>query len=268
MNAVATALTLLDDPSPRRTMWERGAPVAEREHVAALLHHRWLPGEAFAVRDLDRLVFRVSLVARNDDLARLATATGTDATLFTEYAAELGCLDRPRAFPSDHARFMYFRTPGRDPSYAAFDDTRFTVIVMSGLPGAGKDHWIATHHPGLPVVSLDALREELGVAPTGDQGPVIAAANARAKELLRAGAPFVWNATNVSRQIRSRCVGMIGDYGARVEIVAMEAPPELLRRRNRARPSPVPDGVINRLAGRWEPPDLTEAHSVSFVDNS
>ena len=44
--------------------------------------------------------------------------------LFREYCAELGVLDRPWPFASDHARFSYFRTPGRDPRYAAFDDTR------------------------------------------------------------------------------------------------------------------------------------------------
>ncbi|WP_343871512.1 hypothetical protein [Dactylosporangium roseum] len=44
-------------------------------------------------------------------------------------------------------------------------------------------------------------------------------------------------------------------------------PPELLRRRNRARPHPVPDSVITRTADRWEPPDLTEAHAVTYIRN-
>jgi hypothetical protein len=64
--------------------------------------------------------------------------------LFREYCADQECVDRPRRFPSDHARFWYFRTPGRDPGYPAYDDTRMTVTVLSGLPGVGKDHWIAT----------------------------------------------------------------------------------------------------------------------------
>ncbi|WP_432981985.1 AAA family ATPase [Dactylosporangium sp. CA-233914] len=255
----------------RRVLWEMGVPIAWREHVAALVRHQRLPFEALERTDLDRVAFRVSLLARNDDLALLALARGgadEEVALFRQYTLEIGCWDGPRAFASDHARFEYFRTPGRDPGYAAFDDTRCTVTVMSGLPGSGKDHWIARNRPGVPVVSLDDLREKLGVRPTGDQGPVIAAANARARELLRAGTAYVWNATNVTRALRSRCIGLAAGYGARVEVVSVEAPPDVVHRRNRARARTVPAAVIDRMAGRWELPDPTEAHAVSWVDNA
>ncbi|MEV8515055.1 AAA family ATPase [Dactylosporangium sp. NPDC051484] len=263
----------------RRRLWEMGVPIAWREHVCALVRHRGLPFGALERPDLDRVAFRVSLLARNDDLALLASAdvlarggSGAGAlldevALFMEYTREIGCLDGPRAFASDHARFEYFRTPGRDPGYAAFDDTRCTVTVMSGLPGSGKDHWIAANRPGVPVVGLDDLRDELGVRPAGDQGPVIAAAYARAREHLRAATPYVWNATNVTRALRSRCIGLAAGYGARVEVVSVEAPPDVVHRRNRARSRRVPAAVIDRLAGRWELPDPTEAHEVRWVLN-
>lgn len=265
------------DLAARRLLWELGAEPAWREHVAALVRHHQVPFWALERPDLTRIAFRVSLLARNDDLALLATAdilgrVCRDADevvenigLFTEYCAEQGCADRPRAFPSDHARFWYFRKPDRDPDYAAFDDTRCTVTVLSGLPGAGKDTWAAAHRPDQPVVSLDALRGELGVPPTGDQRPVAAAAHERAREHLRAGRSFVWNATNISRQTRDLCTALAAAYRARVEIVAVEAPPRVLRERNRARPNPVPDAVIDRLIRRWEAPDPTEAHTVAYV---
>jgi tRNA uridine 5-carbamoylmethylation protein Kti12 len=44
-----------------------------------------------------------------------------------------------------------------------------------------------------------------------------------------------------------------------VEIVAVEAAPDALRARNRARDHAVPDAVIDRLVSRWETPDPTEA---------
>jgi putative nucleotidyltransferase with HDIG domain len=65
-------------------------------------------------------------------------------------------------FASDHARFSYFTHADRDPAYAAHDDTHSRVVVLSGLPGAGKDRWIATHHGGRPTISLDDLRRRRG----------------------------------------------------------------------------------------------------------
>jgi predicted kinase len=264
----------------RRILWEAGVPIGFREHVAALVRHHQVPFWALERPDLRQIVLRVSLLARNDDLALLATAdilgrVCGDAEqvldsigLFTEYCAELGVADRPWVFASDHARFSYFRTPGRDPSYAAFDDTRTTVTVLSGLPGVGKDSWIAANMPDTPVVSLDALRAQLRVAPGGDQRAVSTAAYEQARVHLRAGRTFVWNATNVTRQQRDLCVGLAANYGARIDIVALEARPAQITARNRARPSPVPDAVIDRLAGKWETPDLTEAHTVRHIDTS
>lgn len=268
------------DLMARRILWELGAPIVWREHVAALIRHHQVPFWALERADLERIVFRVSLLARNDDLALLATADIRgricgdldeileNIVLYREYCADNDCLDEPRSFPSNHARFQYFRTPGRDPSYDAFDDTRFSVTVMSGLPGVGKDHWITKHRAGWPVVSLDAIRAELGIDPAGNQGPVISAAQELARTYLRAQQRFVWNATNISRQLREQSVGLVTRYGARVQLVALEARPATIRKRNASRPSPVPDAVLDRLIARWETPDPTEAHEVNWIDTS
>ncbi|GAB3666807.1 AAA family ATPase [Actinocorallia lasiicapitis] len=264
----------------RRILWEAETPIAWREHVAALVRHHQVPFWALERPDLQQIAFRVSLLARNDDLVLLAKADilgricGDTAevldniALYEEYCAEQRCLSEPRAFPSDHARFWYFRTPGRDPEYAAYDDTRLTATVLSGLPGSGKDTWIRAHRPDLPVVGLDRIRAELRVKPTADQRPVIAEAFNRAREHLRAGRSFVWNATNTSRQLREHCTGLVADYRGRVDLVSLEAPPRLLKQGNRARPAPVPEAVIDRLAAKWELPDPTEAHTVTWVERS
>ncbi|NUT37703.1 MAG: AAA family ATPase [Hamadaea sp.] len=262
----------------RRILWEHDAPIAVREHVAALVRHHQIPFWALERPDLEQIVLRTSLICRNDDLAMLATAdilgrVCADAdkvieniAMFTEYCADLGVLGAPWPFANDHARYSYFATPGRDPRWAAYDDTTFTVTVMSGLPGSGKDTWIGVHHDGQPVIGLDALRAELRVAPDEPQGRVVAAARERARELLRTRTPFVWNATDVSRQVRAQPIALAAAYGARVEVVSLEAPPDVLFARNGGRAEAVPAAAVQKMIGRWETPDLTEAHAVSWVD--
>ena len=85
----------------RRVLWEAGVPIAWREHVAALIRHHQVPFWALERPrgDLDRIIHRVSLLARNDDLGLLATAdilgrTCADATemldnvaLFLQYTS-------------------------------------------------------------------------------------------------------------------------------------------------------------------------------------
>lgn len=87
----------------------------------------------------------------------------------------------------------------------------------------------------------------------------------QARVYLRQGRSFVWNATNVSRQLRGECVRLFAGYNARIRIVYVEAPAEVLFSQNRRRPMPVPEAVLERLLDRWEVPDRTEAHQVDWV---
>jgi predicted kinase len=75
----------------------------------------------------------------------------------------------------------------------------------------------------------------------------------------------VWNATNVSRELRDVAVGLALRYGARVRVVYVEAPCSRLREQNRGRDAVVPDAVMERVMSRWDVPDPTEAHEVQFV---
>jgi predicted kinase len=130
------------------------------------------------------------------------------------------------------------------PNYAAFDDTRFDVVLMSGLPGAGKDYWIREYLPDWTVISLDELRQAMNISPKDDQGAVGERARAIAKDYMRAEKSFVWNATNLSRQLRSSLINLFSAYQARIRIVYLEVSWEELLRRNHSRAANVPEAVI------------------------
>jgi predicted kinase len=261
----------------RRLLWGLGLPFAFREQVAALVRRHQVPYHLADRADASRLAIEVSQTARCDHLALLAEADVRgrvcpdrqrlldNVALFVEFCREEHCLIAPRAFPADHSRFLYFRSAGRHPDVAAHEDFRAEVVLMSGLPGSGKDFWVRQHLPDWPVVSLDAVRDELEVSPADAQGQVVNRARDLARDHLRRGRSFVWNATNLSRQLRDQCVRLFADYRARVRIVYVEVSEERLHRQNRQRPQPVPREVIERLLGRWEVPDRTEAHQVEWV---
>ena len=141
-------------------------------------------------------------------------------------------------------------------------------MLLSGLPGAGKDTWIEQHLSHWPQISLDAIRRELRLPPTKKQGQVVQRAREMARIHLRAAEPFVWNATQLSRDQRRQCLDLFHDYRARIRIVYVEASRDLLRQQNRAREDAVPETVIERLLDRWEVPDPFEAHRVDYVVQS
>lgn len=104
------------------------------------------------------------------------------------------------------------------------------------------------------------------VRPEQDQGAVIYKAKQLAKEMLRSQTSFVWNATNISQQLRAGLIDLFAAYRARTQIVYLEVPWQTLLQQNRQRPQPVPEIAIARLFERLEVPSLVEAHQVEVLD--
>jgi predicted kinase len=255
-------------------------PFPWRAAVARLVRHHALPLWFYARADPQRALLAVSQITRLDHLALLAEADVRGRicadqqdlldriALFRAYGEEVGCATGAYAFASNHSRFVYFASPPEsspDPARDAYDDTVCEVTLLAGLPGAGKDTWITAHRPDWPVISLDAIRREQHVSPNAPQGAVVQEARARARDLLRRRQSFIWNATNVSRALRTQLIALFTAYHARVTIVYLDAPFAALLARNQARANPVPEAVIHRLARHLEIPDATEAHSVEWV---
>jgi predicted kinase len=256
---------------------DQPAPLVWREQVAKLVRHHGLPLWFLDKASPEHAVITASQVVRLDHTALLAEADARGRicadkpdlldriVLFREFCRDARCYTIPRTFASDHSRFLYFQGRRDDPDHAAYDDRAFEVVLMSGLPGAGKDTWLRAHLADWPVVSLDQIRAELRVDPAGDQGAVVRAAKERARQLLRQRRPFVWNATNITRQVRAPLIDLFATYSARVRVVYLDAPFDAIVARNRQRESALPERIIERLASKLEVPDLTEAHSVEWV---
>ena len=261
----------------RELLWYARSPFAWREALCGIIANHQLPFWLIERPNPERLAIETSWRCRPDHLCLHAKADALGRICQDQQAIlesvslaaltfhEAGCWDHPFDFANDESRVAYFEMEDRDPHYAAHESFPCTVTVISGLPGAGKDTWIRKHRPEHPVVSLDLIRDELGVSATDNQGQVVQAAHERAREHLRAGRDFVWNATNVTRQNRSRVMRLLRDYGARVEIFYLEPGPDQLRRQNRNRPDAVPEAVITHLSKKLEPPQLWEAHGVRLA---
>jgi predicted kinase len=263
----------------RAELRKLGCDFVTREQIAALVRYHGRPVFLLEKPSPEREVIGLSWFVSNRLLHLFAIADtrgrDTEATdrpvenlgLWRLAAEENGCYERPYSFANDHARFLFFRERLSSLHYAPHEEFRCTVTLMSGLPGAGKDTWLARHRPALPVVSLDAIRGELDVEPTDNQGGVIMAAREKCREHLRAGRDFAFNATNITAQTRDRWISLFADYQARVEIVYREPPLHVILAQNRARRQPVPEDVVLRLVDRLDPPTLAEAHRLT-VDES
>jgi putative nucleotidyltransferase with HDIG domain len=263
----------------RRILSDMGAPFAVREQVVALARQHGLPGVLLDRAEPERAVITAAVTVRCNLLAvlaeadargRVCLASGDDAVervgLFGEVARECGCWDGPYRFASDYSRLHYLRTPGTRPTVDVFDPTWGEVVVMSGLPAAGKDTWVGANvGEDVPVISLDEVRDEMGVDPADEQSGVIAAAKEVAKGYLRARQGFAWNATYMTRFLREGLISLFVAYGARVKVVYCEAPLEVMRERNARRDRCVPWAVIDGLFEKLDLPDEKEGHRVEYV---
>ena len=248
-----------------------------REGVCSLIRHHTLPVHAFhredGVLQLARFaespatVEMLCLLAEADILGRIAPDTQElreQVLLTAALAEESGCLTTPMEFASNTTKRAWFSGRRVAPTQPLYDDTWGEVILMSGLPGTGKDTWIQ-NNCGLPMISLDEIRRELGIAPTENQTPVVKEARQRAKELLRKKQSFVWNATNLTQLVRAEQIGLFESYGASVRIVYLETDWQTNWERNRNREAAVPEVRLEKMLSILEPPVPWEAKNVEWI---
>ena len=183
---------------------------------------------------------------------------------FKEISEESGCFKKAISFPDPFSRYAYLS--GRDilPGQKLYNDAWGTIVLLAGLPGTGKDAYIQKFFTDLPVISLDALREEMDLSHTGSQGKTVHSARERAKENLRNRKPFIWNATSIKPALRKNQVELFMQYKAMVKIVFLETSWEEMLRRNKNRKNIVPESAIEKMLDQLTMPNLSEAHEVEW----
>lgn len=265
----------------RILLWRAGVPFSVRERICGIITHHQVPffairgnrnGDSpeYIVRKLSWEVPLIELaaVAEADMRGRIcqdAQSVLDDIELFREMAREENCLHSGFSFPDAHTRLTYFRRNGAiAPDYPFFQEPGSQVIVLSGLPASGKDTWVAANGQGLPVISFDDAREELGLKHGVNAGAAVHLAIDRAKELLRKRTPFIWNATHLSRQMRQKTLDLLYAYDAEVQMVYLEAPEAVIMQRNTKRDSTLTNAAIEKMLCRWEVPLATEVHELRY----
>ena len=110
------------------------------------------------------------------------------------------------------------------------------LIIVSGLPGTGKSYFsrrLAERLPAL-IVESDALRRAL--FPTPSHSPeesrrLFQASHLLIAQLLKEGIPIIMDATNLEERHREPLYHIADQASAKLIIVRVKAPPEVVRQR-------------------------------------
>ena len=114
------------------------------------------------------------------------------------------------------------------------------VIIVSGLPGTGKTYFCRQLAGHLPFVILesDALRKQLFTSPTyaADESAYLFRTTYQLiEDLLKKGIPVILDATNLEERHRERLYNIAERLKARLILVNVQAPIELVEKRLKKR---------------------------------
>jgi predicted kinase len=128
--------------------------------------------------------------------------------------------------------------------------------VVSGLPGTGKSYFTArlAEKAEFAVLESDALRKVLFTSPDyspNESSRLFRAVHALIKRMLDRGIPMVLDATTLSEAHREQLYSIAERTGARLVLVEVTAPPELVYSRLEKRRSMRADRLDSSDAD-WE----------------
>jgi predicted kinase len=254
-------------------------PFNIRENIVGLVRHHGLPlwifekpnpTQALLKASMEVNTMLVALLAKADVLGRICKDADSllyKINLFEELCKENNCWGRAKAFSSTLSKFQYFRKEDRHPDFKTFDDTTFEIIILSGIAGSGKDFYISKNYPLLSTISLDDLRRKAKVdyKDSKGNGRVIQEAKEIAKQYLRSHTSFIWNATNITLQMREQLIDLLEPYKPSIKIIYLEVPYKKLLVQNSDRNFAIPASAIEKMIDKLEVPKEWEAVEVEYV---
>lgn len=257
--------------------------LAMREAIVLLIKHHSFPPYALEKEGNERKMISIAasaelipdfslkllyLLAKADALGRECEDKDdftAHVDLFAELAKEHECYEEPVKFASDYTRRAYFSGSDVWPQQELFDETWGEVVMMCGLPGTGKDYWVGHNCKDMPVVSLDDIRRRYKLSPEGNQSEVASIGKEEARAYLRKHQSFVWNATNLTVDIRRQLIDLFESYGASVRLVYLETDRLTQWRRNKDREDKVPETIIDSMLSKLAIPEIHEARYVQWL---
>ena len=181
-------------------------------------------------------------------------------------AEKLNCFDKPYDFGgnSEFERLKYFNGVEE-----AEEDDDFNVVIMIGLPGAGKDTYIKNAlDENTPVLCRDTIRTEIGLEGEKPQGnkkqeqEVTSIFEARMKKLCEEHKSFIINNTNLLKRYRENFNKMIVAHGGHPVYIYVEAP--TFEETKKRREGMIDPKVIEDMFWRFEFPELSECSLLAF----
>lgn len=204
-----------------------------------------------------------------DIAGRICSDEGTMIDRFTLWKDQVADWpDTPYPFPNANAGYQAFHNELDVLPTAAFQPKwDMEVIFLSGLPGAGKDTYHEQHLSHLPMLSLDKLRKSMGVVRGKSklEGHMLQATQEQFRQFLRDKQTFVFNASNLTKSLRSKWIRLALQYGAKVSCVYIEPDTPTLLHQNANRATAIPESGIHDLYAQLEVPHPLEFHSVDYV---
>lgn len=263
----------------RNILYKENFDFQKREQICALVKYHGFPIFAFSKKDAD--YYKVSLECNMNLLYLLAKADMSgritrdpneiskkldDIEYFKEYSKELNCYTSGKSFNSVYEKMYFFKN---NHMYDPYKLPESKVFILSGVMGVGKDFYIKNNLKDLPVISLDALRLKYKARYNDKkiQGQIIQEAKELAKKYMREKVDFVWNATNLTKDMRDQLISLFWDYNIEIHIIYIEKDIKTILKQNNNREHKVPEKTILDIIRKIDVPLQYEAHFVKYIIN-